>query len=84
MRKVIISSLVAIAAMSSVCYTTKTSVESSSTLTLANIEALAYNESGYDDCCMYTGDKDDMCFPDSGPILYCYIDCWYHNNGIIT
>mgnify|MGYP001064554150 CR=1 FL=1 len=34
MRKVIISSLVAIAAMSSVCYTTKTSVESSSTLTL--------------------------------------------------
>lgn len=75
MEKVIISSLVAIAVLSAACYTTQTSVKSSSSLTLDNIEALTYNEYGYDDCCIYTGDKNDMCFPDSGPVLYCYTDC---------
>lgn len=76
MKKIIISSLVVIAAISAASYTTRTSVKSSSSLTLANVEALTSIEFDYDNCCILTGDfENDICCPDSGPILYGYLPC---------
>lgn len=76
MRKAIISSLVAIATISASSYTTQTSVKSSSSLTMANVEALTSVEFDYDNCCIFTGDfKNDICCPDSGPVLYGYLPC---------
>lgn len=68
MKKIIISSLAAIAAVSAACYANLNPEPEVSQLTLDNIDALSVVEFVYDANCVQ--DDEEICCPDNGPIVY--------------
>lgn len=68
MKKLILTSLAAVAVMSAASFATLTPEKEVSKLTLDNVEALSVVEFVYDANCVQ--DDEEICCPDNGPIVY--------------
>ena len=71
MKKFILPVFVAVATISGATgYFNQPTTPQLNALGIANLEALSYDEWGFDTCCDFTRDMFDMCIKDTGPILY--------------